>query len=107
MVTLDEDTKAKLGQLIDSDGKVMISDDMPEDLKGCLKYLNDNNVSLFSSNPDAYVDDFEPDPFAAGFQDAESDTEVVDDEEDDDVEEEEEVDDNVDDNAVEDLDNVF
>ena len=49
MVTLDEETKAKLGQLIDSDGKVIISDDMPEDLKGCLKYINDNNINIFGN----------------------------------------------------------
>lgn len=107
MVTLDEDTKAKLGQLIDSDGKVIISDDMPDDLKGCLKYLNDNNISLFGSNPDAYVEDFEPDPFAAGFQDDETGSAEIDDEAEDEVEEEEDFDDSIDDNSVEDLDNVF
>ena len=109
MVTLDEETKAKLGQLIDSDGKVIISDDMPEDLKGCLKYINDNNINLFSTNPDAYVEDYEPDPFAPGFQDPEADSEVLDEEDDgeEETEEEEEEEDLVDDNAVNDLESVF
>ena len=108
MITLDEDTKAKLGQLIDSDGKITITDDMPDDLKGCLKYINDNNINIFGSNPDAYVEDFEPDPFAPGFKDAEEDSADVE-EDDEETEEEEEAEeaDSVDEEAVADLDSVF
>lgn len=109
MLTLDDATKTKLGQFIDSEGKVVITDDMPEDLKGCLKYINDNNINLFSSNPDAYVDDYEPDPFAPGFKDEEDDSSDVEDEDSDeeDSDEEESEEDSVDDNTVNDLDSVF
>lgn len=112
MITVDEETKKKLGQLIDSDGKVIISDDMPEDLKDCLKYLNDNNINLLSPNPDAYIEDYEPDPFAPDFQDSEDDEEILNEDEEDsedeeDYDDEEETEDLVDENAINDLESLF
>ncbi len=105
MITVDDNTKAKLNGLTDGDGKIMVSDDMPDDLKAAIKYLNDNNISLFSeSNPEAYVEDYEPDPFAPGYVDdssSEDDSETFDDTDDDlEDDEDEEV-------SVEDLESMF
>ena len=107
MVTLDDNMKARLSKLTDSDGKIIVTDDMPDDLKGCINYLNNNNISLFSeSDPSAYFDDYEPDPFAPGFVDsADSDASIDDDDDDEDVEEYDE--DLDDDQNVADLDNIF
>lgn len=43
-----DETKQKLMRFIDSDGKIVVTDDMPADLKAAINYLNQNNVSLFS-----------------------------------------------------------
>lgn len=48
MITIDDNTKNKLSQFLDSDGHIIISDDMPEDLKMAIKYMNDNNINLLS-----------------------------------------------------------
>lgn len=48
MITIDDETKRKLNEFIDVDGKIIIADSMPDDLKAAIKYLNDNNVNLFS-----------------------------------------------------------
>lgn len=94
MVTLDDNMKARLSKLTDSDGKIIVTDDMPEDLKGCINYLNNNNISLFSGpDPSAYVDDYEPDPFAPDYVDSSDDNSTYEDEDDEE--------------DVVDLDNIF
>ena len=107
MVTLDENTKSKLSGLLDSDGKITITDDMPEDLKECINYLNDNNISLLSDpNPEAYKDDIEPDIFAPGYVDTVTDSDF---EDVDTTSSEEELldDEDVDDSQADDLNDVF
>ena len=47
MITFDNNKENRLGTLLDSDGKIKISDDMPEDLKAAISYLNANNIGLF------------------------------------------------------------
>ena len=42
--------KEKLKSFIDQDGKIILSEDMPDDLKAAINYLNNNNISLFSPN---------------------------------------------------------
>jgi len=99
MVTLDESSKVKLSSFMDDDGKLKITDDMPEDLKAAISYLNENNVSLFSpTDESAYIEDNEPDPFAPGFVDESSDddTEELDTDEEDIEDEEDEENDSVD-----------
>lgn len=114
MITIDDATKAKLNNLTDADGKIMIAEDMPEDLKAAISYLNENNISLFSGpNPEAYEEDYEADPFASGYVDEDSSTDE--DEESDDLEydeddDEEDLEDEastVDEESISDLENIF
>lgn len=116
MVTLDENTKARLSKLTDPDGKIVITDDMPEDLQECIKFLNDNNVSLTSgSDPEAYMDDEEADPFAPGYVDSIADSaDSVDDDSDDVADDSDDVaddsdddDEELDEEDVAELDDVF
>ena len=110
MVTVDDTTKSKLSGLLDSDGKITITEDMPEDLKECIKYLNDNNIGLFSeSDSSAYIDDSEADPFAPGYVDTVSDNDFEDVETiGDETDTEELLDDNdIDDSQAEDLNDLF
>ena len=110
MVTLDDTTKSKLSGLLDSDGKINITEDMPEDLKECIKYLNDNNVSLLSeSDPSVYEAEDEADPFAPGYVDTvnDSDFEEVNTSSSEENEDELLDDDDVDDSQADDLNNVF
>ena len=55
MITVDDNMKQRLSRFLDSDGKIMISDDMPDDLKSAIRFLNANNVNLLSEN-DASAD---------------------------------------------------
>lgn len=106
MVTVNDDTMSKLNGLTDDDGKIIVTDDMPDDLKAAINYLNDNNISLFSGpDPQAYVEDYEPDPFAPDYVDDSSDIESdldeeLEDDEEDDLEEDDET-------SVEGLDDIF
>lgn len=57
---MDDALKQKLSQFVDNEGKLIIQDDMPQDLKDAIKYLNDNNVNIFAPNdPMADADDAE------------------------------------------------
>lgn len=60
MITIDDNTKNKLSQFLDSTGHIIISDDMPEDLKNAIKYMNDNNINLLSQiSEDADIPELE------------------------------------------------
>ena len=57
---MDDALKQKLSQFVDNEGKLIVQEDMPQDLKDAIKYLNDNNVNIFAPNdPMADVDDAE------------------------------------------------
>ena len=58
MVTIDDEMKAKISNMMDSDGKLIITDDMPDDLKSAIQYLNDNNVNILDNSTD---EEYEPD----------------------------------------------
>ena len=47
---MDDALKQKLSQFVDNEGKLIIQEDMPDDLKDAIKYLNDNNVNIFAPN---------------------------------------------------------
>lgn len=50
MVTIDNETKERLSQFIDPNGRLVISEDMPSDLKAAISFLNSNNINIFSEN---------------------------------------------------------
>ena len=57
---MDDTLKQKISQFVDNEGKLIVQDDMPDDLKDAIKYLNDNNVNIFAPNdPMADMDDAE------------------------------------------------
>lgn len=96
-------SKEQLGKLLDSDGKIMISDDMSDDLKAAINYLNSNNVGLFSPHG-AYADveEEEPDLFAEDGSDENEEIEDTEEIEEDDLEETSDGD-----SDIEDLNNLF
>lgn len=110
---MDDALKQKLSQFVDIEGKLIIQDDMPEDLKDAIQYLNDNNVNIFAPNdPEAdqefvevFSEDISPDELAYNANDqagvneeinVEIDNTGVD-----------YIDENVDDNKLDDLENLF
>ena len=103
MVDID---KQKLSQFIDQDGKIIISDDMPDDLKSAIKFMNDNNVGLFENIDVNFIDDEESEGVEETYDnislsDASEDGGVSFEEEEDDLNEE------TDDSSLQDLDNLF
>ena len=42
----------EMSELVDVDGKIVITEDMPEDLKIAINYLNKNNIGLFDKIED-------------------------------------------------------
>ena len=59
-IYMDDTLKQKISQFVDNEGKLIVQDDMPDDLKDAIKYLNDNNVNIFAPNdPMADMDDAE------------------------------------------------
>ncbi len=53
---MDDALKQKLSQFVDNEGKLIIQEDMPDDLKDAIKYLNENNINIFAPN-DPMADD--------------------------------------------------
>ena len=53
---MDDALKQKLSQFVDNEGKLIIQEDMPDDLKDAIKYLNENNINIFALN-DPMADD--------------------------------------------------
>ena len=102
MVDID---KQKLSQFIDQDGKIIISDDMPDDLKSAIKFMNDNNVGLFENIDVNFIDDEESEGVEETYDnisldDASEGSEVN-------FEEEDDLNDDADDSSLQDLDNLF
>ena len=50
-----------LSGFMDVDGKIIISDNMPDDLKEAITFLNDNNINLFTKIEDYEIDDLNKD----------------------------------------------
>ena len=48
---MTEEQKEKLTKLVGEDGKIIVLDSMPDDLKAAIEYLNDNNIGLFTDIP--------------------------------------------------------
>lgn len=59
MVVLDDYTKKLVTELMDENGKIMIVDSMPDDLKRAIKSINDNNIDIFSTTPVEEVEELE------------------------------------------------
>jgi hypothetical protein len=74
----------KLARFVDENGKIIVSDDMPDNLKSAIDYLNRNNVGFFDEIVDDYNDDLDAD-------EENEFSEVLDD--DDDIDSDEELDD--------------
>lgn len=99
--------KEKLKNFLDQDGKIMLSDDMPDDLKAAINYLNDNNISLFSPNdPLADAKDVIKNNPSDDEYDEDSDSESYDDTEDE-IEEIEDIEDDDEDFDSSDLEDIF
>ncbi|MBR2857654.1 hypothetical protein IKE96_00285 [bacterium] len=64
----------------DSEGKILIDDSMPEDLKQAISFVNEHNIDLFNNNIDQVTpeeladveEEVDPD-FSIGVDDANSD----------------------------------
>ena len=68
MIKLDDTTKQRLSRFIGSDGKIIVSDDMPDDLKAAINYMNSNNISLLSEvDPLADEEESDDDDSAGGY----------------------------------------
>lgn len=80
--------------------KIPITDDMPDDLKAAIKFLNDNNASLHPPKPDMHVLDgitYHDDMFDSVSDDELEEVEIVDDLSEEDISDE----------NIEDLENLF
>ena len=106
---MDSKDKERLKQFLDEDGKIIITEDMPDDLKQAINYMNENNINLlekrqhvsFDDDDDMdEIDDSNDDSF-----DLSSDVEF----EDEDAEEPENdnLSDETDESSLQDLDNLF
>ena len=90
-----DNANVNLAQFMDENGKIIISDNMPNDLKEAINFLNENNVNLFTKIDDVEVSELDDD------EDLKNEIVLDDDsDEDDDFE----LDDNLDDDLDDDLD---
>lgn len=49
---VNERIKETLKKYADADGKLKITDDMPDDLKEAINYFNENNIDIFNTDFD-------------------------------------------------------
>ena len=71
---MNEELQQSLGKLLDSNGKVIVTDDMPDDLKAAINYLNDNNINILSPS-DSLADADEEEENDDDFEEFDSDFE--------------------------------
>lgn len=57
MIEDREKVKEMLLKLKDENGKFVVTDDMPEDIKNTLNFMNENGVDIYSDQPIADFDD--------------------------------------------------
>ena len=77
---MNEDINKKLASFMDTDGKIILTDDMPSDLKAAINYLNENNVNLFTNINEDEFEDTAEDELREEIADNDSiDSDVVDD----------------------------
>ncbi len=50
MIAINDEMKKQMSQYLDSDGKIMITDDMPDDLKSAINYINANNINVLDGS---------------------------------------------------------
>ena len=104
-----DNANVNLAQFMDENGKIIISDDMPADLKEAINYLNENNVNLFTKIDDVEVSELDDDEDLEDELDLDDDSDEEDDL-DDDFELDDDLDDDLDENDssnVEELNNLF
>ncbi len=91
MLKLSDEAKAKYAKYLDANGKLIIDDTLPEDVKKAFNYFNSRNINIMQLNvnddiidlPEEEVNDSDLDD-DVDFDDGESD-ELFDDEEDENV----------------------
>ena len=61
-MNIDEETRQKISSFVGPDGKIVMSDEFPDDLKNVINYLNANNINILdTTNLDADIIDEEND----------------------------------------------
>lgn len=52
MIKLSEEAKQKYAKYVGPDGKLIINDSLPDELKETFQYFNDNNINILELNID-------------------------------------------------------
>ena len=52
MAKMNEQLRETLQHLVNSDGKLIITEEMPDDIKDALNYFNENNIDIFNTDFD-------------------------------------------------------
>ncbi|MBR3230384.1 MAG: hypothetical protein IKF91_06135 [Bacilli bacterium] len=50
MATLDEKSRDILNKFTNPEGKLIVTDDMSDDLKEAIEYINENNLDIFNTD---------------------------------------------------------
>jgi len=104
MIDID---KQRLSQFVDQDGKIIISDDMPDDLKSAIKYMNDNNVNLFENIDVNFVEDEDSSDEEENYDTVSLNSLEDEDSYGEEIDEVDDLSDETDDSSLQDLDNLF
>ena len=108
-MNIDEETRKKVSSLVGPDGKMVIPDDFPDDLKEVITYLNRNNINILdTTNLDDGIVDEEND---ADINSDDDDYDDMDDDMTDDIEEEtittNHISDEISDSNIDELNDLF
>ena len=59
MIKLSDAAKQKYAKYVGPDGKLIIDDSLPDDIKEAFKYFNDRNINILELNVDDNIDNIE------------------------------------------------
>ena len=108
---MDSKDKETLKRFLDEDGKIIITEDMPDDLKNAINYMNENNINLLEKRQHVSFDDEDLDEDYDDSDDESydisSDVVIEDDEADDSDSLNDNLSDEADESSLQDLDNLF
>ena len=105
---MDSKDKERLKQFLDEDGKIIITDDMPDDLKQAINYMNENNINLLEKRQHVSFDDEDTDEIDDSDDESfDLSSEVEFEDEDAEEVENDNISDEADESSLQDLDNLF
>ncbi len=70
MFELNEKAKAEIAKYIDSSGKLIIDDSLPDEVKKIFQYFNDNNLDIMNINVDDIINLPKTENFDESFEDS-------------------------------------